>query len=419
MTQTGRPKPQILTFGCRLNRYESEVMGQYADGLEDVVVVNTCAVTAEAERQARQAIRRLNRTDSKQRIIVTGCAAQLNPEKWSSLPGVVQVLGNEDKLQEKNWTDDAITSGNQVSDIMAVKKTAAQVVTEFTGRTRAFVQVQQGCDHRCTFCIIPFGRGPSRSVTVSGVIDQVKALVARDYKEVVLTGVDIASWGKDFDGNIALGDLCKAVLNAVPALERLRLSSIDPIGFDDTLWDLLATEPRLMPHVHLSVQAGSDMILKRMKRRHLTADVDQLVRKLRAVRSDIGLSADIIAGFPTEDEIHFQETYAFLKEQAFPYLHVFPYSERKGTPAAQMPAVSVAVRKERAAKLRELGVESAKQFHQSLVGKQVRILMETPDRGHTEQFAAAIAKGVEATPGEILTAEVISGDFDGIIVERK
>lgn len=419
MSKETLQKPQILTFGCRLNRYESEVMGQYADGLGDVVVVNTCAVTAEAERQARQAIRRLNRKDDQKRIVVTGCAAQLNPEKWSSLPGVVQVLGNEDKLQAENWTNEAIASGNQVSDIMSVKKTAAQVVTEFTGRTRAFVQVQQGCDHRCTFCVIPFGRGPSRSVTIEGVIDQAKALVARDYKEVVLTGVDIASWGSDFENGLALGDLCKAVLLAVPELERLRLSSIDPIGFDNTLWELLATEPRLMPHLHLSVQAGSDMILKRMKRRHLTEDVDQLVQRLRSIRSDIGLSVDIIAGFPTEDDAYFQETYEFLKEQAFPYLHVFPYSERKGTPAAQMPAVSVAVRKDRAAKLRELGQESAKRFHESLVGKDVSVLMETPDRGHSEQFAFAVLQGEAANSGELICARVVSGDVDGIIVERR
>ncbi|MDI2112593.1 tRNA (N(6)-L-threonylcarbamoyladenosine(37)-C(2))-methylthiotransferase MtaB [Commensalibacter nepenthis] len=412
-------KPEILTFGCRLNRYESEVMGQYADGLGDVVVVNTCAVTAEAERQARQAIRRLNRQDDQKRIVVTGCAAQLNPQKWSELPGVVQVLGNEDKLQAENWTNEAIASGHQVSDIMSVKQTAAQVVTEFTGRTRAFVQVQQGCDHRCTFCVIPFGRGPSRSVTISGVIDQARALVEKDYKEVVLTGVDIASWKSDQDDQLALGDLCKAVLKTVPGLQRLRLSSIDPIGFDETLWELLATEPRLMPHLHLSVQAGSDMILKRMKRRHLTADVDQLVQKLRSVRPDIGLSVDIIAGFPTEDDGYFQETYDFLKAQAFPYLHVFPYSERKDTPAAQMPAVAVTVRKERAAKLRELGVHSSTIFHESLIGKEVHILMETPDRGHSEQFAFATLQGELATPGEIISAHVISGNSDGIIVERR
>lgn len=419
MTQNDCQKPQIITFGCRLNRYESEVMSQYTRELDDVVIINTCAVTAEAERQAKQTIRRLNRKDRDQRIVVTGCAAQLNPQKWSSLPGVVKVLGNEDKLQEKNWTNAALASGPQVSDIMAVKKAAAQVVTEFTGRTRAFVQIQQGCDHRCTFCIIPFGRGPSRSVTVAGVVDQVRALVEGDYREVVLTGVDIASWGTDFDDSLALGDLCKAVLKEVPELERLRLSSIDPVGVDPTLWELLANEPRLMPHLHLSVQAGSDMILKRMKRRHLTKDVNELVQRLRSVRPNIGLSADLIAGFPTEDETFFQETYDFLKEQAFPYLHVFPYSERKGTPAAQMPAVSVVVRKERAAQLRALGKESSRHYHESLIGQSVEILMETPETGHSEQFAFAVLQKDQATPGEIISAQVVAGDADGIIVERR
>lgn len=418
MTQREQ-KAQIITFGCRLNRYESEVMGQYSEQLDNVVVVNTCAVTAEAERQARQAIRRLNRKDANKRIIVTGCAAQLNPQKWSDLSGVVQVLGNEDKLQQKNWTEEALSQGNHVSDIMTVKKTAAQIVTEFTNRTRAFVQVQQGCDHRCTFCIIPFGRGPSRSVSVEGVIQQVRALVEQHYNEIVLTGVDIASWGGDLQHKGSLGYLCKIILQEVPELRRLRISSIDPIGFDDALWRLIAEEPRFMPHFHLSLQAGSDMILKRMKRRHLTRDVQIVVDRLRALRPDIGLSADIIAGFPTEDEVYFQETYDFLQSMAIPYLHVFPYSERKGTPAAQMPAVSVSMRKERAALLRKLGGQLACQYHESLIGKEVMVLMETTERGHTEQFALATLQGEEASSGEIITARVVAGNSDGIIVKRK
>lgn len=418
MQKDHKGKTQIITFGCRLNRYESEVMSQHAEQLDNVVVVNTCAVTAEAERQAKQAIRRLNRNDGTKRIIVTGCAAQLNPEKWSSLPGVRQVLGNEDKLQGKNWTEEALSRGNQVSDIMSVKKTAAQIVTDFTGRTRAFVQIQQGCDHRCTFCVIPFGRGPSRSVTVKGVVDQVKALVQQHYNEIVLTGVDIASWGKDLPQKGVLGDLCQAILKEVPELKRLRLSSIDPVGMDPVLWDLMVEEKRFMPHLHLSVQAGSDMILKRMKRRHSTKDVELLVERLRSVRSDIGLSADIIAGFPTEDSVYFQETYDFLKAVAIPYLHIFPYSERKGTPAAQMPAVAVSVRKERAAQLRDLGAEIASAYHESLVHKTVSVLMETGDRGHSEQFSTATLTGSTAIPGEILTARVIAGNSDGIIVER-
>lgn len=412
-------KTEIITFGCRLNRYESEVMEKHAEQLDNVIIVNTCAVTAEAERQARQAIRRLNRQNKGKRIIVTGCAAQLDPQKWSSLSGVTKVLGNEDKLKAENWTETSLNKGNQVSDIMAVKKAANQVVTEFKGRTRAFVQIQQGCDHRCTFCIIPFGRGPSRSISVEGIVDQVRTLVSRGYKEVVLTGVDIASWKSAEDSSARLGNLCRAILQQVPELCRLRLSSIDPVGFDPVIWELLAEEPRFMPHFHLSLQAGSDMILKRMKRRHLTDDVEQLVEKLRLLRPALGLSADIIAGFPTEDELYFQETYDFLKRQAIPYLHIFPYSERKGTPAAQMPAVAVHVRKERAAQLRELGKDIANRFHQSLVNTEIKVLMETEDRGYTEQFAPVTLEGKGAISGEIVTARVIAGNSDGIIVERK
>lgn len=417
-SKTQKEKPQIITFGCRLNRYESEVMSQHAEQLDNVVIVNTCAVTAEAERQAKQAIRRLHRKDGEKRIIVTGCAAQINPEQWSSLPGVKQILGNEDKLKGENWTEAALSQGNQVSDIMTVKNTVGRIVTDFTGRTRAFVQIQQGCDHRCTFCVIPFGRGPSRSVSVKGVVDQVKALTQQQYNEIVLTGVDIASWGRDLKHKGRLGDLCKAILKDIPELKRLRLSSIDPIGMDPVLWDLMASESRFMPHLHLSLQAGSDMILKRMKRRHQTKDVGSLVEQLRSIRPDIGLSADIIAGFPTEDESYFQETYDFLKTVAIPYLHVFPYSERKGTPAAQMPAVAVSVRKERAARLRNLGAKIASSYHECFVNKTVSILMETVDRGHSEQFSAATLTGKEATPGEIISARVISGNSDGIIVER-
>ena len=348
----------------------------------------------------------------------TGCAAQLNPEKWSSLPGVQKILGNEDKLKEENWTEKALYLGNQVSDIMAVKKNASQIVTDFTGRTRAFVQIQQGCNHRCTFCIIPFGRGPSRSISIEEVVDQVKVLTQQHYNEIVLTGVDIASWGKDLPQKGSLGDLCKEILYQVSGLKRLRLSSIDPVGIDPVLWELIAEEPRFMPHLHLSVQAGSAMILKRMKRRHLTRDVGLLVGQLRSVRSDIGLSADIIAGFPTENDFYFQETYDFLKTVAIPYLHIFPYSERKGTPAAQMPAVAVSVRKERASQLRILGAKLANSHHESFVNKTVSILMETPDRGYSEQFAAATLIGSEAIPGEIIAARVIAGNSDGIIVER-
>ena len=289
---------EILTFGCRLNAYESEVMRGHAADLSDTVIVNTCAVTAEAERQARQAIRRAARERPGARIVVTGCAAQIDPAAWATLPGVDRVLGNAEKLRPESWAPGA---AGAVSDIMAARETAAHLVTEFAGRARAFVQVQQGCDHRCTFCIIPFGRGPNRSVPVGAVVAQVRALVEAGYQEVVLTGVDIASYGSDLPGAPRLGQLVRRLLALVPELRRLRLSSLDPAAIDDELWRLLAEEPRLMPHLHLSLQAGSDLILKRMKRRHLRADAAAAIARARALRPGIAFGADLIAGFPDRD----------------------------------------------------------------------------------------------------------------------
>ena len=272
-------KPDILTFGCRLNTYESEVMRAHAAGLDNVVIVNTCAVTGEAERQARQAVRRAHRERPDARIVVTGCAAQIDPDRWAALPGVTRVLGNREKLDAASWSELALGQGNAVSDIMAARETAPHLVTEFAGRTRAFVEVQQGCDHRCTFCIIPFGRGPSRSVPVGVVVEQVRTLVQAGYREVVLTGVDITSWGGDLPGRPMLGQLCRRLLALVPELERLRLSSVDPVEIDEDIWKLLENAPRFMPYLHLSLQAGCDIILKRMKRRHLTADVAAVVAR--------------------------------------------------------------------------------------------------------------------------------------------
>src|SRR5580698_4734578 len=343
---------EILTFGCRLNAYESEVMRDHAASLSDTVIVNTCAVTAEAERQARQAVRRAVRERPGARIVVTGCAAQIDPSAWAALPGVDRVLGNENKLRPESWAPDA---PGAVSDIMAARETAAHLVTEFAGRARAFVQVQQGCDHRCSFCIIPFGRGPSRSVPVGAVVAQVRALVQAGYQEVVLTGVDIASYGSDLPGAPRLGQLVRRLLALVPELRRLRLSSLDPAAIDDDVWRLLAGEPRLMPHLHLSLQAGSDLILKRMKRRHSRAAAMAVIERARALRPGIALGADLIAGFPTETDALFQETLDFVRANALPFLHVFPYSERPGTPAARMPSVSRPLRKERAARLRQAG----------------------------------------------------------------
>src|SRR5580692_7731158 len=301
----------IVTVGCRLNTYESEVMRGLAQNATDTVIVNTCAVTAEAERQARQAIRRLARERPEMRIVVTGCAAQIDPAAWSNLPNVHRVLGNTEKLLPESWTDGA---GSMVGDIMTARETAAHLVTEFAGRARAFVQVQQGCDHRCTFCVIPFGRGPSRSVPVGAVVAQVRALLASGYHEVVLTGVDIASYGGDLPGAPTLGQLARRLLALVPELRRLRLSSVDPAAIDADLWRLVAEEPRLMPHLHLSLQAGSDLVLKRMKRRHGRGDALAAIARARALRPGIAIGADLIAGFPTETDALFAETVDFLAD---------------------------------------------------------------------------------------------------------
>jgi threonylcarbamoyladenosine tRNA methylthiotransferase MtaB len=415
--------PEILTFGCRLNTWESEVMRTHAQGLGeqaqgDVIIVNTCAVTGEAERQARQAIRRAHRRNPDARIVVTGCAAQIDPDRWAALPGVTRVLGNEEKLKAESWSPAAMAEPRAVSDIMVARETAAHLVTEFAGRTRAFVQVQQGCDHRCTFCIIPFGRGPSRSVPVGAVVEQVRALVQSGYREVVLTGVDMTSWGADLPGRPALGQLCRRVLRLVPELERLRLSSVDPVEIDEDVWQLLELEPRFMPYLHLSLQAGSDMILKRMKRRHLAQDAAAVVARARALRPDIGIGADVIAGFPTEDEALFEETRRFLAEQALPYLHVFPYSERPGTPAARMRAVPVPERRARAAILRDVGAQAAARYHAGLLGRPLRVLMETPTTGHSEQFAPVRLAEGEVGVGEIVTLMPVAVDGVGLVAER-
>ncbi|NHO33825.1 tRNA (N(6)-L-threonylcarbamoyladenosine(37)-C(2))-methylthiotransferase MtaB [Acetobacter fallax] len=407
----------ILTFGCRLNTYESEVMRGHAAMLDDVIIVNTCAVTGEAERQARQAIRRAHRERPGARIVVTGCAAQIDPDRWAAIPGVSRVLGNEDKLKPESWSAKALTEGHAVSDIMAAKETAAHLVTDFAGRTRAFVQVQQGCDHRCTFCIIPFGRGPSRSVPVGAVVDQVRALVTAGYREVVLTGVDITSWGGDLPGTPRLGQLCRRLLALVPELERLRLSSVDPVEIDEDIWRLLENEERFMPYLHLSLQAGSDMILKRMKRRHLVADAAAVIDRARAIRPEIGIGADLIAGFPTEDEALFEETLSFLEQAALPYLHVFPYSARPDTPAARMPAIPVVERKARAARIRAIGATTASAYYRSLLGRDLKVLMETPESGHSAEFAPVRLATDRSEAGRIEILRATAVDEGGLVAE--
>jgi threonylcarbamoyladenosine tRNA methylthiotransferase MtaB len=404
---------EILTFGCRLNAYESEAMRALASGVENTVIVNTCAVTAEAERQARQTIRRLAREKPGVDIVVTGCAAQIDPAAWAALPGVTRVLGNEDKLKPESWIAGA---GSAVSDIMAARETAPHMVTEFAGRARAFVQVQQGCDHRCTFCVIPFGRGPNRSVPIGVAVTQVRALVEAGFREIVLTGVDIASYGPDLPGSPSLGQLARRLLALVPELPRLRLSSIDPAAIDDDLWRLIAEEPRLMPHLHLSLQAGSDMILKRMKRRHLTNDAMATIERARSLRPGIAIGADLIAGFPTETDALFAETLGFVEAADMPFLHIFPYSERPGTPAARMPAVPKPVRRERAAALRAAGARATERFLAGHIGREVALLTESGDTGHSEHFAPVRLASV-AEPGRVMAVRVTGSTGSVLLAE--
>jgi threonylcarbamoyladenosine tRNA methylthiotransferase MtaB len=404
---------EILTFGCRLNTFESEIIRGHTANLADTVVINTCAVTAEAERQARQAIRRARRERPNARIVVTGCAAQIAPERWAALPGVTRVLGNAEKLLPEHWRDGA---PGAVGDIFTARETAPQLVTEFAGRARAFVQVQQGCDHRCTFCVIPYGRGANRSVPLGAIADQVRALVDGGYQEIVLTGVDIMSYGPDLPGQPTLAATIRRLLALVPELPRLRLSSLDPAALDEAFYALLAGEPRLLPHVHLSLQAGSDLILKRMKRRHSVAQASAAIARLRAARPGVAIGADIIAGFPTETEELFRETLDFLRAEAIPYLHVFPYSERPGTPAARMPAVPVPERRARAARLREAGETAAAAFHESLIGHEAFVLTERPGTGHTEHFAP-VRLAAETPAAALLRARIVAATAAGVQAE--
>ncbi len=407
----------ILDFGCRLNAYEGQLMRGLTAGLADTVVVNTCAVTAQAERQARQAIARVVRERPGARVVVTGCAAQIAPERWAGLPGVTRVLGNLEKLLPSSWREGA---GSAVSDVMQPSPVAPHPVSEPAGRTRALVQVQQGCDHRCTFCVIPFGRGPNRAVPIDAVVDRVRALVAGGTQEIVLTGVDIASYGQDAPEGPRLGSLVRALLAAVPAVPRLRLSSIDPAAIDDELWALIGGEERLMPHLHLSLQAASDLILKRMKRRHSAAQAAETIGRARAARPGIAIGADLIAGFPTETDALFNETLAFLGRHAIPYLHVFPYSERPGTPASRMPPVPPATRRARAGLLRAEGQAAAAAFHAAHMGAVVHVLTEAGRAGaanaRTEHFSPVRLAGVWP-PGQLLRARV-TGAEPGLLLAQ-
>ena len=406
--------PIFATLGCRLNAYETEAMRELsaAAGLQQAVIVNTCAVTAEAVRKARQEIRRLRREHPQARLIVTGCAAQTEPETFAAMTEVDHVIGNSEKMRAETWAGlsrgpDFIgeTERIQVNDILSVTETAGHLLDGF-GRHRAYVQVQNGCDHRCTFCIIPYGRGNSRSVPAGVVVDQIKRLVDKGFLEVVLTGVDLTSWGADLPGLPPLGDLVQRILRLVPDLARLRISSIDSIEVDEALLQAIAGEPRLMPHLHLSLQAGDDMILKRMKRRHLRDDAIRFCSEARRLRPEITFGADIIAGFPTETEPMFENSLRLIEECGLTFLHVFPFSARNGTPAARMPPVNGAVIKERAARLRARGEVALQNHLQAQIGQTHRILTEGPQIGRTEQFAE-VTFAADQPEGTILTTRIL------------
>ncbi len=413
--------PIFATLGCRLNAYETEAMKELAAsaGLGQAVVVNTCAVTAEAVRKAKQEIRKLARENPGAAVIVTGCAAQTEPETFAAMPEVTRVIGTTEKMQAATWaamaSPDLIgtTERVQVDDIMSVRETAGHLIDGF-GRHRAYVQVQNGCDHRCTFCIIPFGRGNSRSVPAGVVVDQIKRLVDRGFAEVVLTGVDLTSWGADLPAQPRLGELVMRILRLVPDLARLRISSIDSIEADDALMGAIATEPRLMPHLHLSLQAGDDMILKRMKRRHLRDDAIKFCEDARALRPDIVFGADIIAGFPTETDAMFENSLRLIDDCGLTFLHVFPYSARKGTPAAKMPPVRGPVIKARAAQLRAAGNTALQRHLAAQIGQTHSVLMESPRMGRTGQFTE-VDFAADQPEGQIVTARIIGASATRLI----
>ena len=402
-----RAAPELVTFGCRLNSVESETMRAQAEaaGLKDAIIVNTCAVTAEAVRQGKQAIRRLRRENPEAKIVVTGCAAQIDPQGFAEMEAVDLVLGNQEKTDPAQWRRIAGDNASpplalvgpdfgvarsekvRVNDIMSARETANHLIDGFKDRARAFVQVQNGCDHRCTFCIIPYGRGDSRSAPMGHVVAQIERLTEAGYREIVLTGVDLTSYGADLPGQPRLGDLVQKILSRPGAPERLRISSIDSIEADPALMEAILGDSRLMPHLHLSLQAGADMILKRMKRRHLRADAIRFCQEVRARRPEMVYGADLIAGFPTETEEMFQDSLKLVEECGLTFLHVFPFSPRAGTPAARMPQVAKAVGKERAARLRALGAEMEARYLAAQLGREQSVLMETETLGRTEGYA--------------------------------
>ena len=416
MTKNSIMKNKVETFGCRLNAFESKIIEANLPSENNVarVVFNSCAVTSEAVRQVKQSIRKERRQNPDIEIIVTGCAAQIDPNIFEQMAEVDRVIGNEEKLNPDIWSrlpNERVI----VNDIMNIKETAPQMVAGFKGRFRAFAQIQQGCDHRCTFCIIPFGRGNSRSVPIGEIVRQFRLLIKNGYKEFVLTGVDITSYGPDLPGQPRLGTMIKRLLKNVDGIERLRLSSVDPSEIDEDLLDLIANEKRLMPSLHLSVQAGDDLILKRMKRRHLRDDVIKLSTLLREIRPNIVLGADLIAGFPTETDEMFKQTINLISEAELLHLHIFPYSARIGTPAAKMPQVTSNTKKMRARLLREAGAALVKDYLSKRVGRNETVLLEQNDTGYTDQFFPMKVSG-NHKPGEIVTAKVDNVMEDNTLV---
>ena len=411
---------QIVTFGCRLNVYESEAIRARASeaGLEQAIIFNTCAVTSEAVRQSRQAIRKARRANPNARIIVTGCAAQTEPETYAGMTEVDLVLGNAEKLDAASYADFGVAAAERVrvNDIMSVRETAAQFVDSFEGRARAFLQIQNGCDHRCTFCIIPYGRGNSRSVPMGAAVEEAQRLVAAGLPEIVLTGVDLTAYGADLPGAPSLGKLVRKMLKLVPELARLRLSSIDSIEADRDLMAAIAEEARLMPHFHLSAQSGDDMILKRMKRRHSRNDTIAFCEEVRCLRPDAAFGADLIAGFPTETETMFENTLKLVDDAGLSTLHVFPFSPRKGTPAARMPQLPREIVKARAARLRAHGANAFAARLASLVGREITLLVEKPGFGRTECFAPAVFQGA-AVAGALLRVRIVGADAAYLIAE--
>jgi len=413
----GDQAPRVVSLGCRLNAYESEVMRAHARdaGLANAIIVNTCAVTKEAERQGLQTLRKLRRENPGAHIVATGCAVQLNPDRYAVMAEVDRVLGNEHKMKAESFLP-GLNEKVLVTDIMEVRETAQHLVEGFDGRARAFVQVQQGCDHRCTFCIIPFARGNNRSVPMGRIVEEVRGLVDAGFKEMVITGVDITGYGGDLPGNPSLGQMLRRLLMAVPELARLRLSSLDPAEADEDLFHLIANEPRLMPHFHISAQAGDDMILKRMKRRHLRADIISFCTRIRGLRGDAVFGADMIAGFPTETDEMFENSLSLIDDAGLTYLHVFPYSIRPDTPAAKMPQVDSAAIKARAAHLRERGRASLARTLAGYVGTVAEVLVEKPGEGRSAHYAP-VRLTTPQTPGAVIKTRIVGADSEALTGE--